>query len=222
MLATLTSLASFAAIGAIGVIGSSSTSASTETTAALHASEASECADRATGTVSDSYMLAVCTDLDSDLVSIGTLLALPVLAPTFTSVTSPVEVEFSDSPDPNSASAYMETQFFSAGLSSVEPCKVIIYPLALTLDKNYQPTTSVSAEIHVLLTHEAVHCYQNTVMSFDEQGGNDPDNDPPMDLRGFGHLHRHALHSLPEPATPTFWRIRLAGHPEQGTHRSQL
>ena len=117
-----------ASFAGTGVSGSSNASASTESTAALRESEASECAGRATGTVSDSYKLAVCTDLDSDLVSIGALLALPGLAPTFTAVTSPVEVDFSGSPDPNSASAYMETQFFSAGLASVEPCKVIDNP----------------------------------------------------------------------------------------------
>ena len=65
-----------------GVFSSSSASASTATAAALRESEASDCAGRATGTVSDSYKLAVCTDLDSDLVGIGTSWRVPVLAPT--------------------------------------------------------------------------------------------------------------------------------------------
>ena len=205
-----------ASIAGTGVLGSSNASASTESTAALRESEASECAGRATGTVSDSYKLAVCTDLDSDLVSIGTLLALPVLAPTFTAVTSPVEVEFSGSPDPNSASAYMETQFFSsAGLRSVEPCKVIIYPLALTLDMNYQSATSVSAAIHVLLTHEAVHCYQNTVMSFDEQGGNDSTTIPQWISEGSATYIATLSIPSPEPATDSFWRYGWLGTPNK-------
>lgn len=204
-----------ASVAGFGAFHSSSASASTATAAALRESEASECAGRATGTVSDSYKLAVCTDLDSDLVSIGTLLALPVLAPTFTAVTSPVEVEFSGSPDPNSASAYMETQFFSAGLASVEPCKVIIYPLALTLDMNYQSATSVSAAIHVLLTHEAVHCYQNTVMSFDEQGGNDSTTIPQWISEGSATYIATLSIPSPEPATSTFWRNGWLGTPNK-------
>jgi hypothetical protein len=210
VLATLTTLGSIAGFGAMH---SSRASASTEIIGALHASEASECASQAVGTVSDSFKLAACTDLDSDLVAIGKLLSLPVLAPTL--VTSPVELEVSDSPDPNSPSAYMETQFFSAGLVSVEPCKVIIYPLALALDPGYQSETSVSAHLHVLLTHEAVHCYQNTIMSFDEQGGNDSTTIPQWISEGSATYIATLSIPSPEPATGSFWRNGWLGTPNK-------
>jgi hypothetical protein len=214
-LATLVSLVVtfVACLPGTGALGSSTASAATETIAALHASEASECASQAVGTVSDSFKLAACTDLDSDLVAIGKLLSLPVLAPTL--VTSPVELEVSDSPDPNAPSAYMETQFFSAGLTSVEPCKVIIYPIALKLDPTYQTETSVSAKLHVLLTHEAVHCYQNTVMSFDEQGGNDSTTIPQWISEGSAtYIATLSLHS-PEPASDSFWKNGWLGTPNK-------
>src|SRR5580692_5193753 len=133
-----------ASLPGTGILGASSASASTETTSTLHASEASDCAGRATGPVSDNFKLAVCTDLDSDLVGIAKLLGLPAIAPATTSLTSPVEVEFSDAPDENSASAYMETRYFSAGSPYIiEPCRVIIYPLGYA-DED-QSATSVSA-----------------------------------------------------------------------------
>jgi hypothetical protein len=214
-LATLVSLVVtfVACLPGTEALGSSNASAATETIAALHASEASECASQAVGPVSDSFKLAACTDLDSDLVAIGKLLSLPVLAPTL--VTSPVELEVSDSPDPNAPSAYMETQFFSAGLTSVEPCKVIIYPIALKLDPTYQTETSVSAKLHVLLTHEAVHCYQNTVMSFDEQGGNDSTTIPQWISEGSAtYIATLSLHS-PEPASDSFWKNGWLGTPNK-------
>ena len=81
-----------------GFLNSSSAAASTEATAARRASEASYCATQAMGTVSDDFKLAVCTDLDSDLVGIANLLGLPALAPTYFSDTTPVEVVFSPVP----------------------------------------------------------------------------------------------------------------------------
>jgi hypothetical protein len=103
--------------------------------------------------VSDELKLAVCTDLDSDLVGIAKLLGLPALAPTSTSLTNPVEVEFSDAPDENSASAYMETQYFGSPYDA-EPCKVIIYPSGY--DGEVPVGDGVSSRLHVLLSHEAL------------------------------------------------------------------
>jgi hypothetical protein len=193
-----------ASLAGTGVLGSSLALASTETAATLHASEASNCAGRATGPASDEFKLAVCTDLDSDLVGIAKLLGLPALAPTATSLTSPVEVEFSDAPDENSASAYMETQFFSAGSPyNVEPCKVIIYPSGW--DGEVPVGHGVSSRLHVLLSHEAVHCYQNTVMSFQEQGGNNTNTIPQWISEGSATYVATLYTRYPEPATPSFW-----------------
>jgi hypothetical protein len=57
--------------------------------------------------------LAVCTDLDADSGGIANLLGLPALAPTGSSLTTPVEVVFSEVPAAKSSeNAYMETQYF--------------------------------------------------------------------------------------------------------------
>ena len=202
-LAALVSLvvALVACVPGIGVLGSSSASASTKSTAALHDSEASDCAKLATGPVSDNFKLAVCTDLDSDLVGIAKLLGLPALAPTLTSLTSPVEVVFSTAPASNGNDASMETRFFGSPYDP-GPCQVTIFPSGYA-DED-QSAASVSAKIHVLLSHEAVHCYQNTVMSFQEQGGNDSTTIPKWISEGSA-TYVATLYAGPEPGTPTFW-----------------
>ena len=194
-----------ACLPGIGALGSSSASASTETTAAVHASEASNCADRAEGPVNDTMKLAVCTDLDADLVGIANLLGLPALAPTGSSLTSPVEVDFSDVPaTKNPNSAFMETQYFSTGSPlNLHPCKVVVYPLAY--DEISSTDTSVSPEIHVLLAHEAVHCYQHAVISFQEYGGFGPDKVPLWISEGSATYVATLYTGYAEPGTSTFW-----------------
>jgi hypothetical protein len=192
-----------ACVPGIGVLGSSSASASAESTTALRASEVFDCAKQAEGAPSDAMALAVCTDLDADLVGIAKLLGLPALAPTDSSLTTPVEVAFSeDSAAKNPDDAFMETQYF--GFSGItRPCKVILYPKAYD---DMDPTaTNVSLDIHVLLAHEAVHCYQHATISFQEYGGNDSDQVPLWISEGSATYIATLYANRAEPGTPTFW-----------------
>ncbi len=145
--------------------------ASTQPAAALRTNEIADCADQANGPVNSTIALAVCTDFVADLVGVGKLLGLPALAPTGSSLTSPVQIVFSDQPsqlDPQNV--FMETRYFSTGVNiNIHPCRVLVFPRAY--DGMSQSAQSVSPEIHVLLVHEAVHCYQNVVISFQEAGG---------------------------------------------------
>jgi hypothetical protein len=186
-----------------GVLGSSSASASTESTAALRESEASDCADQAEGPPSATVALLVCTDLDADLVGIANLLGLPALAPTAHALTTPVEIVFSPTPAlTNSDSAYMETKYFGS-TSDPEPCQVVLYPKAW---KEFLPNdTSVPADIHVLLSHEAVHCYQHDVISYDEYYGDSGPDKVPLWISEGSATYVATLYAGPEPGTPTFW-----------------
>jgi hypothetical protein len=187
-------------------LGPSSASASTETTAALRASEASDCADQAAGAPNATVALLVCTDLDTDLVGIANLLEIdPPLAPTGNSLTTPVKVVFSATPAPmNPSTAYMETQYFGS-TSDAEPCEVILYPLAWNGMYMNPNSASISAQIHVLLSHEAVHCYQHQVISYQEYYGDSGPDKVPLWISEGSATYVATLYAGEEPGTSTFW-----------------
>jgi hypothetical protein len=208
MLATLASLASFACAGGLGP---SPASASTETTAALRESEASDCAKLAENAPSDTLAQLVCTDLVNDLAGIAKLLFLTPLAPTDDSATSPVEVKFSTDPaDKNPTTALMETQYFSTGLlHTLHPCKVVLYPLAW---KAFLPNdTSLPSGFHVLLSHEAVHCYQHNVISYDEDGGDRPGSLIPEWISEGAATYVATIFAGEEPRTASDWGAKGGG-----------
>jgi hypothetical protein len=181
-------------------LGLDSTPASASV-ASLRASEAGYCAERATGPVSDHLKVAVCADLVSDLVGIAQLLGLPVLAPTSIGVTNPVKVLFVDGPDPEAPLAYLDTKYFYNG-ANFEPCQVTIFASGsalATLDGEVTPA------LNVLLAHEAVHCYQNSVITFEESGGNNDTLVPMWMSEGLATYVATFYAKGEEPGTSTFW-----------------
>jgi hypothetical protein len=194
-----------AVIASFVAVGTSPASASTATAASLRASEASSCASRASGPVTDAFKLAVCSDLETDLVGVAKLLGLPALAPTGSVVTSPVEVDFATGPSPHSPTAYMDTNYFHPPSPLVNwfPCHITVYPLGYQGEG--QSGISVSPKIHILLVHEAVHCYQNSVITFDEAGGNAETKVPQWMSEGLATYVATLYTGYAEPATASFW-----------------
>jgi von Willebrand factor type D domain len=162
-----------------------------------------QCAANAIGTVTPGLKSAVCTELMTDLAGIGNLLALPVLDGTG-SLTSPVQLIFSDDPAPD-PDEEMETKYFPSRFaqSVVEPCQITIYPGIYSAES---PTGSpVSAPFAVVLAHEVVHCYQNSVISFAEAGGNDGTVVPGWISEGVATYIATLYKMGGEPGTPKFW-----------------
>jgi von Willebrand factor type D domain len=166
---------------------------------------ATSCASRATGPVTDAFKLAVCSDLVADLAGLARVLGLPVLAPTGSVLTSPVKVDFATAQDPANPSAYMDTNYFHppSPLVNFFPCAIRLFPSAYETES--QSGISVSAKIHILLVHEAVHCYQNSVITFDEAGGNAETKVPQWMSEGLATYVATLYTGYAEPATPSFW-----------------
>jgi hypothetical protein len=176
----------------------------TASAAVATARQASDCAELATGPVTDAFKSAVCTELVADLQGIGGLLGLPALLPTASALSSPVKVVFSPTPDPkNGDDTYMETTYFSpiGGTVGIEPCEITIFPSAY--DGETPVGSGVSSKIRVLLAHEVVHCYQNSVISYQESGGTT--KVPQWMSEGLATYVATLYVDYGEPATPTFW-----------------
>jgi hypothetical protein len=157
------------------------------------------CAKSAVGSVGDDVKSAACAELESDLIGIGNLLDLPILFPTGLP-TSPVKLIFSAVPGP--PDVYMETHYLTIGNTLHEPCEITVYPLIFG---GTPPTANLSDAFRLLMAHEVVHCYQNSVISYEENGGDGPLTVPQWISEGsatyIATLYKHA----PEPATPSFW-----------------
>jgi hypothetical protein len=195
------------------ITGPSASSPASASVSAVRAdSPTTSCASRATGPVTDAFKLAVCSDLIDDLAGVGKLLGLPILSPTGVAATSPVRVVFSPSPN---GSAYMETNYFHppGPLIDFAPCQVTVYPSGYKVES--QSGISVSARIHVLLVHEAVHCYQNSVITFDEAGGNASMKVPQWMSEGLATYVATLYTGYGEPATDEFWDNGWLGTPNK-------
>jgi hypothetical protein len=186
-------------------LGFGSPGASASVAALRSDSPATSCASRASGPVTDDFKLAVCSDLVVDLAGLAHVLGLPVLAPTGSRLTSPVEVDFATAQDPANPSAYMDTNYFHPPSPLVDffPCQIRLFPSAYETES--QSGISVSAKIHILLVHEAVHCYQNSVITFDEAGGNAETKVPQWMSEGLATYVATLYTGYAEPATPSFW-----------------
>lgn len=91
-------------------------------------------------------------ELQADIVHIGPRLGMPVLTegnPLFPNI----ELIMSDS---SGGKTLMQTTAVENALH-YEPCEVTVYKNA------WSGATSVTPTLHVLMTHEVVHCYQNVV-----------------------------------------------------------
>ena len=97
-------------------------------------------------------------DLMSDIARIGPKLGMPVITPG-TAIAPDISLIMSDT---NAGGALMETFAYSDFHNPYEPCQVTVYQNAW-LNEQVTSSGGVSDRLHVLLTHEVVHCYQNVV-----------------------------------------------------------
>ena len=142
---------------------------------AAAATQFDTCISMAQGQVSDALKSEVCAEFVDDLAGIGKLLGLPILAFT-NSLTTPVRLIFST--DTSSAGTLFRTKYFAiplAGLPIDKPCEVSIFPLAYGREV---PASGLSRDFKVEMAHEVVHCYQHSVISFEESGGDGSPNIP--------------------------------------------
>ncbi len=107
---------------------------------------------------------AFATELAADLKHLGPKLGLPVVTPGIVGISSipglgDVSLIFSDQDGGNTKYVtYAETQYGQ----DYTPCNVTVYKNAWQ-NEQVGPGGQVSSTVHVDLTHEAVHCYQNEV-----------------------------------------------------------
>ena len=185
------------------LVGVSSAKVADASTTGSHTPAAS-CAEQATGPVDDAFKLAFCTDLVYDLAGIGQRLGLAIITPMANTLTTPVKAIFS--PTSGGSNTLLMTKPFipgpdlnTHGLVPDEPCEITVFPAAY---HGEQPQGSgLSPRLHVLVAHEAVHCYQNVVV----------DEYKPGAATG------HALPKWVSEASATYLATLYAGYGEDGT-----
>jgi hypothetical protein len=101
---------------------------------------------------------ALAEELLADIAHIGPKLGMSVITPG-TPIAPDISLIMSDA---NAGSVLMETFASSAPLNPYEPCPVTVYQNAW-LNEQVTSSGGVSDQLHVLMTHEVVHCYQNVV-----------------------------------------------------------
>jgi hypothetical protein len=101
---------------------------------------------------------AMAEELLSDIARIGPKLGMSVITPG-TAIAPDISLIMSDA---NAGSVLMETFAYSDFHNPYEPCQVTVYQNAW-LNEQVTSSGGVSDQLHVLLTHEVVHCYQNVV-----------------------------------------------------------
>ena len=126
----------------------------------------------APSSVDHSLLEGVCADVVSDLAGIGARLGLPVLAPTSSRLTDPLAIVFA--PHDVDGTTLAVTGYFNGVKHHLtpgspdegfvkEPCQITLYPLLY--GGEHASLGGVSDRLHVLLSHEVVHCYQDVVFS---------------------------------------------------------
>ena len=126
----------------------------------------------APASVDHSLEEGVCADVVSDLAGIGARLGLPVLAPTNSRLTDPLAIVFA--PRIENSGTLAVSGYFNAvktpGSSNAgfvrEPCQITLYPLLYGGES--ASLGGVSDRLHVILSHEVVHCYQAVVFTYAE------------------------------------------------------
>ena len=101
---------------------------------------------------------ALAAELTKDIQHIGPRLGLPVIQKGFALWTN-VTLTISDLTGGNTL---METIIAENGIGAVSPCNITVFKSAWDGES---PTSNggVSDRLHVLMTHEVIHCYQNVV-----------------------------------------------------------
>lgn len=167
--------------------------------------------------VDHSLLEGVCADVVSDLAGIGTRLGLPVLAPTSSRLTDPLAIVFA--PTNENSKTLAVTGYFngvkhhlkpgSPGEGFVtEPCQITLFPLMY--DNEHALLGGVSDRLHVLLSHEVVHCYQDVVFTYKEA----TDGSLPAFLtEGSATYLATSYAGYGEQGTPSFWSQGWLGIP---------
>ena len=103
--------------------------------------------------------MAMANEVVTDIDHIGPKLGLPVIGiglPHFPTITLTLS-------DVNGGDAYFLTQIVAnENIGYFEPCDITAYSNAWQ-GESVNGSGAVSSKLHVLITHEVVHCYQNTV-----------------------------------------------------------
>ncbi len=137
----------------------------------------------------------------ADLDGIGKLLGLPPLAFTRLPI-SPVRLIFST--DTSSPNTLFRTNYFTLGYagSGYEPCEVAIFPAAYGSE---DPASGLSSAFKVEIAHEVVHCYQHSVISYDEATKNGVPTDPEWISDGTATYIATLYKGYGEGVTPSAW-----------------
>jgi hypothetical protein len=154
--------------------------------------------------VDHSLVEGVCADVVSDLAGIGARLGLPILAPTKSKLSNPLAIVFA--PADVSGSTLAVTGFFNGVKHHLnpgspdegfvkEPCQITLYPILY--GGEHASLGGVSDRLHVVLSHEVVHCYQDVVFTYAEATG--------------------PLPAFMTEGSATYLATSYAGYGEQGT-----
>jgi len=126
---------------------------------------ADSCARQADDAPTAAFAMAFCTDLVQDLTDIGQLLDMSIIQPTDSVFSTPVKVIFSKTAGPRGVlfdtAPFYATHHAVSGLATLQPCEITAYPSAYIYES--PQGGGVSPRLHVLIAHEAVHCYQDVV-----------------------------------------------------------
>jgi hypothetical protein len=169
----------------------------------------------APASVDHSLVEGVCADVVSDLAGIGARLGLPVLAPTNSRLTDPLAIVFA--PANENSKTLAVTGYFNAvktpGSSNTgfvrEPCQITLYPLLYGGES--ASLGGVSDRLHVILSHEVVHCYQAVVFTYAEA----THGLPAFMTEGSATYLATSYAGYGEPGTASFWSKGWLGIPDR-------
>ena len=167
----------------------------------------------APASVDHSLEEGVCADVVSDLAGIGARLGLPVLAPTNSRFTDPLAIVFA--PANENSRTLAVSGYFNAvktpGSSNTgfvrEPCQITLYPLLYGGES--ASLGGVSDRLHVILSHEVVHCYQAVVFTYAEA----THGLPAFMTEGSATYLATSYAGYGEPGTASFWSQGWLGAP---------
>ena len=172
----------------------------------------------APSSVDHSLLEGVCADVVSDLAGIGARLGLPVLAPTSSRLTDPLAIVFA--PHDVDGTTLAVTGYFNGVKHHLtpgspdegfvkEPCQITLYPLLY--GGEHASLGGVSDRLHVLLSHEVVHCYQDVVFSEKEIS----QTVPAFIGEGSATYLATSYAGYGEPGTASFWSQGWLGIPSR-------
>ena len=172
----------------------------------------------APASVDHSLQEGVCADVVSDLTGIGARLGLPIITPTKSRLTNPLAIVFA--PTDVNGSTLAVTGYFNGVKHHLtpgspeegfvkEPCQITLYPLLYGGEQ--ASLGGVSDRLHVLLSHEVVHCYQDEVFTETEI----VQSVPPFVLEGSATYLATSYAGYGEPGTASFWSKGWLGIPDR-------